>query len=292
MLLPLRRNSAAFLSPDRWYPCGDSVARSRFVVLGSGERVRVVEAGGIGSPIAVLLHGWGTSAYSFRRLVPALLRRGFAVFVPDLRGHGLSDKPAQPSLYSSPAMVEFVLALLDALGLSRVHLVGESMGAAVVRDLLEVAPQRAASALLLAPVGLTPIRRIALGRILRPGEWRPGHVPRWLVELVVRRVHGAPGSWSAEDVDQYWAPFQFLETLAALFALVHRFDWSVRPPLADAIPLGIALGTEDKLVRCCRALASARQYRGAIVEVVPGAGHVLAVDAPERVADLLAAVAR
>jgi pimeloyl-ACP methyl ester carboxylesterase len=189
-------------------------------------------------------------------------------------------------------MAQFVLSLLDALQLHSATLVGESMAAAVVRDLLELAPQRVAAALLLAPVGLTPLRRIKLSRLLRPGEWRPGRVPRWVIELVMRRVHGIPGSWTSEDVDQYWAPYQFPETLAALFALVHRFDWSVRAPLSAGAPLAILLGERDRLVHKEPALARARQYSGALVEVLPRVGHVVAVEAAEKTAALAATLAR
>ncbi|MGH2761696.1 MAG: alpha/beta fold hydrolase [Thermoleophilaceae bacterium] len=79
---------------------------------------------GQGRPI-VLLHGWTMSHLVWDRLVPELAG-SHSVVLPDLRGHGDSDKPLGP--YDVDRQARDVAALLDRLGLGDVTLVGWSFG--------------------------------------------------------------------------------------------------------------------------------------------------------------------
>lgn len=101
---------------------------------------------GAGEPV-VLLHGFCMHAdLNWRRygIVQQLARR-YRVIAMDLRGHGLSGKPHAPSAYGL-AMVEDVRALLDHLGLERVHLVGFSTGGFMTLKFLTRYPVRLLSA--------------------------------------------------------------------------------------------------------------------------------------------------
>ena len=86
---------------------------------------------GEGSPI-LLHHGLtGSSAdWSYRHYVDAL-RDDYKLIRIDARGHGLSDKPHDPEAYRLEAMVNDVRAILDDLGINRVHYWGYSMGGRV-----------------------------------------------------------------------------------------------------------------------------------------------------------------
>ncbi len=95
-------------------------------------------AGDADAPPMVLLHGLGASGADWE-VVAAAFARDYRLIAPDLRGHGASD---WPGVYSYELMRDDVSALLDALGLDDVVLVGHSM-AAVVAWLLAIAqPQR------------------------------------------------------------------------------------------------------------------------------------------------------
>ena len=79
----------------------------------------------------VLVHGFATNrAENWRRLgwYGAFERQGYRIVAPDLRGHGMSDKPHDPAAYDDDAMVGDVLALMDHLKLTQVDLMGYSMG--------------------------------------------------------------------------------------------------------------------------------------------------------------------
>lgn len=79
---------------------------------------------GTGTPL-LFLHGFGGSGEDWR-LQREYFADRFAVITPDLRGHGLSDKPNTP--YSIPQMAADILQLTEALQITPAHLVGFSMG--------------------------------------------------------------------------------------------------------------------------------------------------------------------
>ena len=102
----------------------------------SGVRINY-EVRGNGSP-AVLVHGYTASGHS------NWVASGWAdalggantLLIPDLRGHGRSEKPHRSSAYSIAAMADDVLAVMDAEGVPRAPVVGYSMGGLVTMELL------------------------------------------------------------------------------------------------------------------------------------------------------------
>lgn len=82
------------------------------------------EESGAGTPV-LLLHGLGSSGRDWELVTPRLAA-GHRVIVPDVRGHGRSDKPKGP--YGVPLFARDVLDFCDRLGLTGVHVVGLSMG--------------------------------------------------------------------------------------------------------------------------------------------------------------------
>jgi pimeloyl-ACP methyl ester carboxylesterase len=88
------------------------------------------DVSGAGTPV-VLLHGFPDTGRLWRNQVPALVDGGFQVIVPDLRGYGRSDKPAEVEAYLAPLLAQDVVGILDTLGLQRAHVVGHDWGAIV-----------------------------------------------------------------------------------------------------------------------------------------------------------------
>lgn len=98
----------------------------------NGVKLHVAEIGGDSSPAVVFLHGFPEIWYSWRHQMIAVAEAGFRAIAPDYRGYGLSDPPPQPEEAKFLDLVDDLLALLDALSLSKVILVGKDFGAAVV----------------------------------------------------------------------------------------------------------------------------------------------------------------
>ena len=88
------------------------------------------EVTGDGRPV-VLLHGFPDSGRLWRGQVPALAGAGFKVIVPDLRGYGRSDKPAEVEAYAMQALVGDVVAIMRDAGVEKAHVVGHDWGAAL-----------------------------------------------------------------------------------------------------------------------------------------------------------------
>ncbi len=104
-----------------------------------------------GDPV-VLVHGFGGDKNSWL-FVQQPLAEDHAVHALDLPGHGASDKDVGDG--SLAALADTVVGFLDALGISRAHLVGHSLGGAVVAAVARATPGRVASLTLLAPAGYT-----------------------------------------------------------------------------------------------------------------------------------------
>ena len=112
-----------------------------------GVRIRYVVRGA--GPPVVLVHGFMVST-ELNWVVPGILdslATRYTVVALDLRGHGASDKPHDPSAYGA-AFVDDVVRLLDHLGIQRAHVVGYSMGSAITLKLLSTHPDRVISAVL------------------------------------------------------------------------------------------------------------------------------------------------
>ncbi len=96
---------------------------------------------GSGAPV-VLLHGFPDSWHLWRHQLDALARSGYRAIAPDLRGFGDSDKPEPVDQYALPLLVGDVTALLDALELERVDIVGHDWGSALAWALATLVPDR------------------------------------------------------------------------------------------------------------------------------------------------------
>jgi haloacetate dehalogenase len=103
-----------------------------------------VHESGTGAPL-ILLHGFPQNALCWSRVAPAFAGE-FRVIVPDLRGYGRSDAPADDTghrAYSKRTMAEDVVRLMDTLGLERAMILGHDRGARVTYRLALDHPDRA-----------------------------------------------------------------------------------------------------------------------------------------------------
>ncbi len=115
-------------------------------------------------PDVLLLHGLGGTRASLFETA-AMLSRRYRVHAPDLPGFGSSSKPARGA-YNARWYAENMLAFMDNLGISRAHLVGNSMGGRVAIEMGLTAPERVTALGLLCPAvawlrrGFHPIVRL------------------------------------------------------------------------------------------------------------------------------------
>jgi pimeloyl-ACP methyl ester carboxylesterase len=116
-----------------------------------GHRIEYTEYGA-GERWVILVHGQLMPRRMHQPLARKLAATGAHVVTVDLLGHGRSDRPADPLLYSMTAFGEQVIGLLDHLGAERAVLGGTSLGANVSLEAAVLAPERIQGLLIEMPV--------------------------------------------------------------------------------------------------------------------------------------------
>jgi len=111
-------------------------------VKADGMTVFYREAGPANAPVLLLLHGFPTSSFQFRELMPRLAGP-YRVIAPDLPGFGFTEVPAQRQYrYTFDALAQTMLAFTDALGLERYALYIFDCGAPTGLRLAQARPER------------------------------------------------------------------------------------------------------------------------------------------------------
>ncbi|MFL5873834.1 MAG: alpha/beta fold hydrolase [Solirubrobacterales bacterium] len=263
-----------------------------------GIRFHYAEAGS-GDEVVLCLHGWPQHWYEWRHLMPALADR-YRVIALDLRGYGWSDAP--PSGYAKEDMADDVLAVLDALGIERVKLVGHDWGAWIGFLLALKAPQRFERYLalnILPP--WTTMRQMAphLWRfwyqwlILSPGIGLRLHtsgkfVPKVLAGASVRRE-----VW--DDATLHTFSDQFTEPARANAAVqtyrvfnLHEVPEIAKGRYAKArleVPTKLLFGKGDQALKYTLLDGYEKHADQMQLELVDGCGHFIADEKPDLVAE-------
>jgi pimeloyl-ACP methyl ester carboxylesterase len=90
----------------------------------------------------LLVHGFPDSNSIWRHQIPALVKAGYRVIAPDLRGFGESDAPPRTADYKVGLIVSDLIGVLDALGATKVRMVAHDWGSAIAWQLCIEHPDR------------------------------------------------------------------------------------------------------------------------------------------------------
>jgi pimeloyl-ACP methyl ester carboxylesterase len=111
-------------------------------IQADGVRVFYREAGPVDAPVVLLLHGFPTSSFQYRELIPRLADR-YRVIAPDLPGFGFTEVPAgRRYTYTFEALAKTIFAFTDALRLTRYAMYVFDYGAPTGFRLALMAPER------------------------------------------------------------------------------------------------------------------------------------------------------
>ena len=260
---------------------------------------RYVEAGGLSvrylvageGPPLLLLHGAGENALDWRWVMPDLAA-AHSVYAPDLPG---SPGSAIPATGYSPGFFErFVAAFLDALGVERASMIGNSLGGLAALRLALSEPARASSLVLVGSAGLGREVSPALRALALPGygalavAWGktpPGALQRALgrAALLFARTRRAPLVWLRTQYRLGRTP-GFLEAqLAAIRAQVGLRGQ--RELLAECLPslrmpVLVVWGARDRILPECQGKEAATRLSEGRLEIFPDCGHLPHVERP------------
>lgn len=98
-----------------------------------------------GAPVALCLHGFPQDRSAFDAVAHRLAGRGVRVLAPDQRGCSPGARPRGRRAYALPELVADAVALLDAAGVQRAHVVGHDWGGVVAWALAAWHPERVSS---------------------------------------------------------------------------------------------------------------------------------------------------
>lgn len=205
----------------------------------------------------VLVHGFVvSSAY----MVPAArwLARDFTVYAPDLPGFGESDDPAE--VLDVAGLADALAAWMDAAGVPRAVLLGNSLGCQIVADLALRHPERAERLVLVGPT-IDPAHRTRTEQVFRLMVDVFREKPSlWAVHL---------GDWPDAGLRRAWQTFEHM--------MADRIEEKL-PRLRQ--PTLVVRGAHDPIVPEAWAERVAALLPDARLRVIPGAAHAVNYDAP------------
>lgn len=238
----------------------------------------------------VLLHGLGDSSLGWRKVEASLRGAGYRVTTVDALGAGSSAKPADGD-YRIGAHVERLRQVLDARGIARAHLCGNSLGGSEALIFAVLHPERVASLLLVNPAAYPE------GGWL--GNWFWEHAdltaavlerlpPKAIALVALGMNYGNPLRISREDLAVYGEAAAVPGALRAFVQQERSIDVELQDlfeyvPRMRSIqaPVLVLWGTRDRILPAAHAELLAELPQARIVRL-EGVGHAAQLEAPER----------
>jgi pimeloyl-ACP methyl ester carboxylesterase len=251
-------------------------------------------------PAVVLIHGMVNASRHWER-VAARLATTHTVIAPDLLGHGDSAKPEGD--YSLGAHAAGIRDLLAALGVDHATIVGHSLGGGVAMQFFYQFPERTERMALISSGGLGPdvsrgLRLAAVpgaGPALALAASRPVLGALDGAARTLGALHGPLGAGlrattrSLRPLAEPAARQAFLATLRAVIGGGgQRVSARDRLYLTEPMPTLVVWGERDRLIPAAHGRWAHAAMPWSRLELLPGVGHFPHLEAPDRLAAVLA----
>ena len=237
-------------------------------------------------PVVLALHGFPTSSYLWRDVMPEIAAAGYRAIAPDLAGFGDSE-PAPPGTWEHH--VESIEAFRTELGVERLTLLVHDWGGLIGLRWACDHPE-AVAGLIIADTGFFPDGRWhGIGELLR----RRGEGEKLLRDFSREAFDGLMLGISPaippEALDEYWKCLDGTGRRACILELYRSGDFSKLEPyrgrLGDLhVPALIVWGAKDEFAPVGGAWRLHKEIHGSRLVVLDNAGHWLCEDDPARVA--------
>ena len=262
----------------------------------------VIDAGPPDGEPVVLLHGFPQDGTAWDRVTPALHQHGLRTLAPDQRGYSPMARPRTRRQYALREATRDVLALLDAAGLERAHLVGHDWGGLAAWALGAWHPDRVRT---LTIVSVPHPAAMTKAMVTSDQALRSSYVALFQLPLLPERLllagNGAAlrrvlerGGLPDDAVDRYVARMREPGALSSALGWYRALPWTGRDPVGRVrVPTLHLWSTGDAFLGRAATEATAQfvdaPYR---LEVLDGVSHWIPELAPERVAELVTAHVR
>lgn len=229
------------------------------------------------APTILLYHGFGRNLEFWRRWVP-LLARDYRVMRIDARGCGLSSAPPPAVPYTVDGLLDDVVAVLDHLGIDRVHWGAEASGGHVGMALALARPERVASLTLCN----TPFQLPAsTNDLFVPAEVERYGLGHWAAKTLERRL-------DLDRIDRDWVDWSIAEfAKVPAHVAIAQHDMIARANLLQRLgavvqPVLIMAGRNSKIAPQEQMATMSQQLPHAKLVLFEGYGQGIAFTAPER----------
>lgn len=260
----------------------------RKVATVNGAPCPYLEGGKPGGVPLVMVHGFGGDKDNWAFYAPYLTGH-YRLICPDLPGFGESRRAADGD-YSVEAQARWLGQFLDAVGVERCHLGGNSMGGYIALHFALMAPERLASLTLVNNAGVLGEHPSELQQMVLAQPGTSPLVPRSVADVrrlmafVAYRPRPIPGRFLKVMLGVFAAHADLLD---AIFARL--LDSMLNAPLNDrlgevAVPTQIIWGRHDRLIDVSCATAEHAGIAGSELVVFEDAGHVPMIELPARTA--------
>jgi pimeloyl-ACP methyl ester carboxylesterase len=246
-------------------------------------------------PAVVLLHGWPTSSYLWRDVMPAMAG-AHRVIAPDLPGFGVSDKPVDAT-YDFAFFERALEGLLDHLGVDRVGLAVHDLGGPVGVHWAIRNPDRVTALALLNTLLFPPFAPDVMEfvtKLMTPGQ-REELTSRDGLGGLLHLAFADETNVTEELLDAIVAPFGDEQSRLALARAGVGLDLEGLAEIERrfselSMPVRVIYGEQDGvLTDVAETMARvARELPETEVTALPNCGHFLQEEAPEQVGELLA----
>ena len=248
---------------------------------------------GHGDTVMILLHGFGSSTYSWREVMGPLSHAG-TVLAYDRPAFGLTERPLPgewngESPYSPQAQVDILFGLMDQLGIEKAILVGNSAGGAVAMNAALAKPERIQALVLVDAAvyeggGISPFLRLLfqIPQMDRLGILLARSISTRGMDILYSAWHDQ-AKLTPEIIENYRKPLRVKKWDVALWQLTKASrSLALTERLEEfEMPVLVVSGDDDRIVTTENSVRLANEIPGSRLVIFEQCGHVPQEECPQ-----------